>query len=254
MVHVAWAPPPLEQILELMRPGDILTHCFTGLSSKLVDDDGRILDAAVRACERGIVFDVGHGSGSFSWASAETLLEHGMRPDVISSDIHQLCDPRPDVRPADVPEQVPRARDAAARRDRGGHGRGRRRCSGSSSRSGTLKVGANADVALFELERGSFDLYDVHHERREGRALLRNALTLVGGRRLPAKAPPPPAPWLELTPAQRERDAALRRPPTSAPLLERPEDLAPPTPLEPPEGCSAGACGPDRPIPVRLTL
>ncbi len=235
MVHVAWAPPPLEQILELMRPGDVLTHCTTGLSNKLVDDDGRILDAAVRARERGIVFDVGHGSGSFSWASAEKLLEHGLGPDVISSDIHQRSVHGPMF---DLPTCLSKflalgmpLRDAiAAATVRPAE------VLGLEQQIGTLKVGANADVALFELERGSFDLYDVHHERREGRELLRNVLTLVGGRPLPAKAPPPPAPWLELTPAQRERDAALRRLPATAPLLERPEDLAPPIPLEPPEG------------------
>ena len=158
-----------------------------------------------------------------------------MGPDVISSDIHQRSVHGPMF---DLPTCLSKflalgmsLRDAiAAATVRPAE------VLGLEQQIGTLKAGANADVALFELERGSFDLYDVHHERREGRELLRNVLTLVGGRPLPAKAPPPPAPWLELTPAQRERDAALRRLPATAPLLERPEDLAPPIPLEPPEG------------------
>jgi dihydroorotase len=233
MVHVTWAPPRLEEILELMRPGDVLTHCTTGLSNRLVDDEGHILDAAVRAREHGVVLDVGHGSGSFSWASAEKLLEHGVGPDVISSDIHQRSIHGPMF---DLPTCLSKflalgmpLREAIA----AATVRPAEVC-GLERQVGTLAVGANADVALFELERGSFPLFDVHHERREGRELLRNVLTLVGGRRLPPKAPPAPVPWLELTPAQQERDAALRRLPAAAPLLERPEDLGAPIPLEPP--------------------
>jgi dihydroorotase len=233
MVHVTWGPPWLDEILELTRPGDVLTHCTTGLSNRLVDDEGRVVDAALRARERGVIMDVGHGSGSFSWASAERLIERGLGPDVISSDIHQLSVHGPMF---DLPTclskflalGVPLRDVIAAATVRPAA------VLGLDREVGTLAVGANADVALFDVERGSFGLYDVHHERREGRELLRNTLTLVGGRRLPAKAAPPPAPWLELTPAQRERDAALRRLAASSPLLERPEDLGAPIPLEPP--------------------
>ena len=52
MVHVAFGPPELEAVLALMRPGDILTHCYTGLTMKIVDDDGRLHDFAKRAGTR----------------------------------------------------------------------------------------------------------------------------------------------------------------------------------------------------------
>ena len=67
------------------------------------------------------------------------------------------------------------------------------------------------------VERGRFPLYDVHLNMREGTEIIRNTLTLVNGRPLPAKVPEPPAPWVELTERQREFDAALRRRPSTPP-------------------------------------
>jgi dihydroorotase len=234
MVHVTWAPPPLDEILALMRPGDVLTHCATGLSNRLVNDDGGILESARQARERGVVFDVGHGSGSFSWASADKLLTEGMGPDVISSDIHQLSVHGPLF---DLPTCMSKflalgmpLRDVIAAATVNPA-----RVLGMHNEIGTLAPGAHADIALFELERGGFGFYDVHHERHDGSALLRNTLTLVGGRPLPPKPPHPPAPWLELTPAQLQRDADLRQVLEHPALLERPEDLGAPIPLEPPE-------------------
>ena len=90
MVHVAFGPPEIEDVLELMRPGDILTHCFTGLSMKIVDDDGRLYEFAEKAWDSGIVMDIGHGTGSFAYATGEPLMAAGRKPDVISTDLHQL--------------------------------------------------------------------------------------------------------------------------------------------------------------------
>ena len=90
MVHIAFGPPEVDDVLELMRPGDILTHCFTGLTMKLLDERGRIRDSAQRAWDSGIVMDIGHGMGSFSFETAEALLAAGRRPDVISTDLHQM--------------------------------------------------------------------------------------------------------------------------------------------------------------------
>src|SRR5262245_11285930 len=90
MVHIAFGPPEIDDVLALMRPGDILTHCFTGLTMKIVDDDGRLRDFARRAWDSGVVMDTGHGTGSFSYETAEALMSAGRRPDVISTDLHQL--------------------------------------------------------------------------------------------------------------------------------------------------------------------
>ena len=83
MVHIAFGPPGIDEVVALMRPGDILTHCFTGLTMKIVDDEGRLYDVARRAWDAGVVMDIGHGTGSFSYETAEALMSAGRRPDVI---------------------------------------------------------------------------------------------------------------------------------------------------------------------------
>src|SRR4029079_10611596 len=67
MVHIGIGPPAVTEVLALMRPGDILTHCFTGHSMRIIDARGKLLDDARRAWESGIVMDIGHGAGSFAF-------------------------------------------------------------------------------------------------------------------------------------------------------------------------------------------
>jgi dihydroorotase len=232
MVHIAHGPPAIDEVVELMRPGDVLTHCSTGASMRVVDDDGRVSEAVRRAWEAGVVLDVGHGAGSFSWRSAEALLAAGIAPDVISSDVHAVSVLGPMF---DLPTCLAKllalgmplrdvVRAATARPTE---------VLGMAGEVGTLQPGAWADVALFRLERGPVPLYDVDLEMREGRELLRNTLTLVGGRRLPPALPEEPPPWVPLTPGQRawleEGRLGAAEPP--ALRLTRPEDLPAPPPV-----------------------
>jgi len=201
MVHIAAGPPDIAEVLALLKPGDIVTHCSTGRSMKLVDEHGRILDLAKRAWDSGVVMDIGHGAGSFSFETAEALLAAGLKPDVISSDIHQLSVNGPMF---DLPTclskflalgmTLPEVIQAATARPAAVLG---------LPDVGTLRPGARADVALFTLLPGRFPFYDVHMARREGTALLRNTLTIVGGRPLPPMPDEPMAPWIELTEEQR---------------------------------------------------
>src|SRR5256886_1904497 len=83
----------MSQILDLLRPGDILTHCYSGFPNLAGDftnivQDGRLLPAALAAKQRGVVFDIGHGGGSFDYTVAEAAIQQGCPPDTISSDIH----------------------------------------------------------------------------------------------------------------------------------------------------------------------
>jgi dihydroorotase len=90
MCHIA-AGLPLREVLAPLRPGDIVTHCFQGRGAageNLTDEQGRVLPAVQEARERGVLMDVGHGGGSFSWRVAEAALEQGFAPDVISTDLH----------------------------------------------------------------------------------------------------------------------------------------------------------------------
>ena len=96
MLHIGLTPVPLEDLLALLRPGDIVTHSFRGgISAGLLDPDERVRPAVRQARERGVKFDIGHGTGSFSFDSAERLLAQGFLPDVISSDLHFYSLPGP---------------------------------------------------------------------------------------------------------------------------------------------------------------
>jgi dihydroorotase len=90
MTHIDLPPPNLRQIFERLRPGDILTHCFRPFPNAPIFA-GRIREEALLARERGVIFDVGHGMGSLSFATARGMMEQGFLPDAISSDVHTLC-------------------------------------------------------------------------------------------------------------------------------------------------------------------
>lgn len=189
MVHIGRQPPELSDILGLMRPGDVLTHCYTGGPGKnqLLDDEGRVHDFVLGAISDGIVLDIGHGWGSFSYESAERLLDQGVVPDAISTDVHQfsVAGPMRDMPTTmskflnlgmSLPEVVEKTTVGPARaigRD-----------------IGTLKVGQPADVAAFELHEGEFEFGDATGARRMGRLKLENAWTMVAGKVLPEPCAP----------------------------------------------------------------
>ena len=88
MVHVIDMPQPISWLLPQLGEGDIVTHCFHGNEGGILDDDGRLFPEVLDARERGVVFDIGHGIGSFAWRVARAALEQGFPPDTISSDVH----------------------------------------------------------------------------------------------------------------------------------------------------------------------
>lgn len=204
MVHIAMAPPEIDEVVDLLRPGDIVTHAFTGLTMRLVGEDGNVRGSVQRAVERGVLLDIGHGAGSFSFNVAEMLVEHGCRPDIISSDVHQLSINGPMF---DLPttmskflllgmsmSEVVRATTIRPAQVLGLEGE-----------AGTLRPGSRADIAVFRLLQGEFPLFDVHGEKRVAQQLLRNTATIVGGNRLAPCEPDPPAPWVEPTWPPRQR-------------------------------------------------
>jgi dihydroorotase len=88
MVHVGDTPNPLGEILQELRPRDIVTHCFHGRRHGILGEAGEILPEVAQAADRGVVFDVGHGVGSFSFDVAQKALRQGFVPGTISSDLH----------------------------------------------------------------------------------------------------------------------------------------------------------------------
>jgi dihydroorotase len=91
MAHIDEPPPGRLEVLDRLRKGDVLTHCFRPFPNAPVNGAGRIRADMQLARERGIVFDIGHGMGSFDFDVAKAMLKDGFAPDVISSDLHLLC-------------------------------------------------------------------------------------------------------------------------------------------------------------------
>jgi dihydroorotase len=92
MVHIgADMPPSIEALLDPLRPGDILTHCCSPKVNSVIGPGGKLRAAALAAKQRGVIFDIAHGQGSFGFDSARRMLDQGLVPDVISSDVHTGC-------------------------------------------------------------------------------------------------------------------------------------------------------------------
>ena len=182
MVHIGQGPPLLPEIAEYLRPGDILTHCFTGHQNRIVDDSA-VLPFIDDLHKKGLILDIGHGTGSFSFITAEIAIKNGFLPDVISTDIHQMAIQGPMF---DMPttlskflnigmtlEQViARATVNAAKAMR-------------KPELGSLNPGSAADVALFRIEEGDFTFQDIFMNERKGSKLLVNTGTFVNGEQLP---------------------------------------------------------------------
>lgn len=88
MVHVGDTAIGMDEIADSLRPGDIITHCYTPKKPSIIDDKGMLLPLVRRAKERGVIFDVGHAGGHFDFALVERAMGEGIIPDVISSDLH----------------------------------------------------------------------------------------------------------------------------------------------------------------------
>lgn len=205
MTHIGSGPPTIDEVLELLRPGDILTHCCTGNDMRLIDSDHHILPEVRRLHEAGVILDVGHGTGSFSFETAEAMLSDGLKPDVISSDIHQMAVQGPAF---DLPTTMSKflalgmeLEEVIA-------------CTTVNPAKavhldnlGTLTPGSVADVAIFRIDEGEQYLYDISMRERQSQQLLVNTLTMIGGEVLERTPEREPHFWAKLPEAQRGMSA-----------------------------------------------
>ena len=90
MAHIDYIPPTRTEVLSRLRKGDILTHCFKPPPNAPTTPDGAVRGEVQDALARGVIFDIGHGGGSCSFATSRAMLKAGIQPDVISSDVHLL--------------------------------------------------------------------------------------------------------------------------------------------------------------------
>ncbi len=90
MAHISFAPPETSEVMELVRPGDVVTHCYNGHTLSIVDPNGQIKPGVREARARGVLFDIGHGLGSFNFTAARKAMDSDFLPDTISTDIYSL--------------------------------------------------------------------------------------------------------------------------------------------------------------------
>ncbi|MFP6590508.1 MAG: amidohydrolase/deacetylase family metallohydrolase [Candidatus Latescibacterota bacterium] len=183
MVHpqAAWCDS-IDDILKVMKKGDILTHTFHGSACGIMDgDSGKVRASVLDAIERGVIFDVGHGAGSFSWDVVEAAMAEGVLPMTISSDLHtgNINGPVYDLANIltkflhlglsldDVLARVTSVPAAAVL---------------MQDRIGTLAPGAWGDAVVFELREGTYNLEDCHGGVRTGMRSLEPVIVIKAGR------------------------------------------------------------------------
>jgi dihydroorotase len=186
MVDFGEHDPPLSieaLFMKHLRPGDIFTHTYSYGPTKretVVDENGKVKPFITEAQKRGIIFDVGHGGGAFSWRQAVPAMQQGFKPDVISTDLHtqSMNGGMKDLANVlskfinmgmSVQEAIARATWAPANvinRKELGH----------------LSIGAEADVAVFNVRKGDFGFMDVRGTRLKGTQKLEAELTMRAGK------------------------------------------------------------------------
>lgn len=186
---VRWDPFdwPLAEQLALMRRGDVVTYCFHEGRGGIAPGD-RVVDAALEARERGVLFDIGHGMSSFDFGVAETAVAGGFLPDTISTDFykrHSESDPR-----HDLPRTMSKLM-AAGMSDTEVFARATlspARALGLQGEIGTLAAGACADLAVLRWNPEAAPLVDVAGESRPG-GCWEPVMTVRGGEAIAATGP-----------------------------------------------------------------
>ena len=186
MVDFGEHDPPLSieaLFMKHLRPGDIFTHTYSYGPEKretVVDEYGKLKPFIMEAQKRGIVFDVGHGGGAFSWRQAVPAMQQGFRPDVISTDLHtqSMNGGMKDLTNVlskfinmgmSVQDAITRATWAPANVI-------------NRKELGNLSVGAEADIAVFNVRKGDFGFMDVRGTKLKGTQKLEAELTIRAGK------------------------------------------------------------------------
>ena len=172
MVHIGGTVNPLTDFLPLLRSGDVMTHCFHAKTYGVLDDDGEVVPEVRVATQRGVMMDVGHGRGGFSFEVCRKALNQDLNPNTISSDIHSHNIHGPVFDMATTMSKFLHlgfSIDDVVRMSSVDPAR----CMGMPDGIGTLQDGAPADVSLFELRHGEFDFVDAldQHETAEQRLI-----------------------------------------------------------------------------------
>ena len=177
-------PNSIESLfMQHLRPGDIFTHTYSYGPAKretVVDESGKVKPFIFEAQKRGIVFDVGHGGGAFSWRQAVPAVQQGFKPNVISTDLHtqSMNGGMKDLSNVlskfmamgmTIQEVIARSTWAPATVI-------------NRKELGSLSIGSDADVAVFSLRKGDFGFMDIRGTRLKGTQKLETELTVRAGK------------------------------------------------------------------------
>lgn len=180
MCHIDTAPPTFEEVCDRLRPGDVLTHAFRPQLNAPVNQQGALKPAVAAARARGVLFDIGHGKGSFSFKTARACLANGFLPDTISSDVHALCINGPAFDQVttlskflclgmSLPDVIKTSTVNAAMALR-------------RPELGTLKPGSPGDATILSVKEGAFDYVDVLGEHLMGDRRIASEGVVLGGK------------------------------------------------------------------------
>jgi dihydroorotase len=183
MMHITDSPIPLPDLIEHMKPGDIVTHCYHGRAHGIMGQEKQfLLKEVVEAQRAGIIFDCAHGRNHFSFRMIEKALDQGFLPDTISTDLTITSATRGPV--WDLPTTMTKllhfgmSLDEIVRRSTAAPAK----IMGYQGTVGTLRPGANADVSVFELRDGNFELTDSDRNTVIAKRRLLTQLTVKDGR------------------------------------------------------------------------
>jgi len=180
MAHIDDPPPTYEEVLARLRPGDILTHAFRPYPNAPVTAQGTVKQAVNEARRRGVLFDIGHGKGSFAFKTARAMLANGFFPDTISSDIHALCINGPAFDQVTTMSKflclgMPLADTIAASTANAAFALRR-------PEFGSLKPGSAGDATILSVRNGRFDYVDVVGEHVTGEHNIASEGVVIAGR------------------------------------------------------------------------
>jgi dihydroorotase len=181
MVHIGDSYSPLPEIIGHMRKGDVLTHCFNGRPNGILDTNGKPLSSVLQARERGVFFDLGHGSNSFDFGVAEKCIQQNFFPDTISSDLATTSINGPTfdlITTASKFLPLGLSLDQVIERVTVGP----TRVFNFGVDLGSLRPGTVADVSILEVREGSFVFADTDGNKRTGKQKLQSAAAIRGGR------------------------------------------------------------------------
>ena len=180
MAHIDEPPPSYEEVIARLRPGDVLTHAFRPFPNSPATAQGTVKRAVIEARRRGVLFDIGHGKGSFAFKTARAMLANGFMPDTISSDVHALCINGPAFDQVTTMSKflclgMPLVDVIGAATVNAAFALQR-------PELGSFKPGSAGDATILSIKDGRFDYVDVVGEHLAGDRRIRSEGVVIAGR------------------------------------------------------------------------